>query len=172
MSRHALFAAVVGLGLVTAPALRAQSSSPLPPVQAAVQATDSVAHAHQLAAVVIVAEADPADSRYRGIRGGIRARNDIRAMERQNRALARQVARYDQQIVRLEGHLEYLKTVVTDSITRETAKLDSATATIRARRLELEARLKEFEAKPTPTPLPLPLIAATPSDSAMRKTNE
>ena len=128
-----------------------------------------MAHAHQLATVVIVAEADPADERYRGIRGGIRARNDIRAMERQNRALARQVARYDQQIARLEGHLNHLKTVVTDSLKRETAQIDSATATIRARRLELEARLKELEAKPA---TPLPLIAATPSDSVMRKTNE
>jgi predicted RNase H-like nuclease (RuvC/YqgF family) len=170
MSRSIFTAAVVaGLAFSVAPTLRAQSSHDgLPPIQAAVQAAVDSVRPHQLATVVVMAEADPADERYRGIRGRIRAREDIRAMERQNRSLAIQVKRYDHQIAKLEGHLHHLKTVVTDSLKRETAEIDSATASIRARRLELEARLKEMEAKSAP----LPVIAATPSDSVMKKTNE
>ncbi|HKG93784.1 MAG TPA: hypothetical protein VKA84_17885 [Gemmatimonadaceae bacterium] len=171
MSRRVFVAALAGLAISTAPALRAQSSSAtLPPVQAAVQSDDSLYYAapvNQLAMVVITAEADSV-GRYDGIRGRFRARNDIRALSRENRSLEIKLARYDQKIEQLENRLVYLKTVVTDSLKHETAKIDSATASTRARRLELEARLKELEAR-----YAVPVLASTPSDSTTaKKANE
>jgi chromosome segregation ATPase len=53
---------------------------------------------------------------------------------------------YDRKIVRLEKHLDSLKTVVAPAKEREIARLDSATAQVRARRLALEARLEALEA--------------------------
>src|SRR5215210_601485 len=98
MSRSFIMAAVVGLGLSVVPTLRAQSSNGgLPPVQAAVQSDDSLFYAatpKRMATVVITAEADPTAERYDGIRGRVRARNDIRDLTRENHSLEIQLARY------------------------------------------------------------------------------
>lgn len=176
MSRSLLVAAFAGLvisALGVAPAtLRAQSADPaktLPPVQAAVLSDDSLYYAAgptRLATVMIMAEAE--HGRYDGIRGRIRAREDIRSLTRENRSLSIQLARYDRKIEQLETRLNYLKTVVTDSLLRQTAQIDATTASVRARRLELEKRLMELEAKNA-----VPVLASTPADSTTaKKANE
>jgi len=70
---------------------------------------------------------------------------DGREITRENRRFARELSAYDRRIGQLENHLERLKTVVSDSLTAEAARLDRAVAETRARRLELEARLRKLE---------------------------
>jgi hypothetical protein len=71
----------------------------------------------------------------------------IDRLSRENRRLERDLASYDRQVVRLERHLDSLKTVVSDSLQREIDRAESLAARMRAERLRLEAQLLDYEAR-------------------------
>jgi hypothetical protein len=72
-------------------------------------------------------------------------RESYRSMLRGYYFLQNELKGYDRKIVRLEKHLDSLKTIVAPAKEREIARLDNATAEVRARRLALEARLEALE---------------------------
>lgn len=135
--RTSLLALSVGaLVAVSGRTLHAQGITPVPSPTAPDTAV------HMLAAVQVHAEA-PADHDWMG-RADAAWR--IEHLQRENRFLARRLAGYDRTIDRLQAHLDSLKTVVTDSLTREIAEIDAQTAETHAERLALEEKLRTMEA--------------------------
>ncbi len=122
---RALVAAIISV-TAAAPRLSAQALS----------ADDSMPRIHVLAPIRVEA------SRGRSWSSRFDALAQIRQAQYENRQLARQLAAYDREANRLESHLVYLKTVVTDSLRHDIAATDSATAATRAERLRLEERLR------------------------------
>ena len=104
--------------------------------QAQATYTDTVAAApviRPLASVVVTARRPSVLSRFA-------LRSNIATRQRENRRLARQLAAYDRQAFGLERKLDSLMVVATIH-ELNIARTDSATATIRSRRLHLEAML-------------------------------
>ena len=73
------------------------------------------------------------------------SREGVLALMEENLRLAAELRRQDQKVDALSRRLEYLKGPVTDSVTREIARVDAQTAETRARRQALEARLLSLE---------------------------
>lgn len=96
--------------------------------------------AYRLTPFVVTAEA-PRESFFD--RFGRRHR--ITALQRENRSLALTLRRQEREIQRLEGRLHHLKTVVTDSLLRQIAAIDSATAATRRERDRLERHVRSIE---------------------------
>ena len=123
--------------LCAAPSLAAQSPATQPATQAP---ADS---AHRLRPVEVTAGKDESGALGRLWRNlGYRA--EVTALERENRALERQLRRYDLQIARLEA---YRDSLLASRALREhrIATLDSAAAATRATRLRLEAQVRMLE---------------------------
>ena len=129
----ALFAAA---GPLAAQSNAPSDTTPAPPAPPALPALPAP---QRLAPVVIVAPAPPRD----GVARRLGARHRITALQRENRALSLMLSRQNFEIARLEARLHHLKTVTTDSLQRQIAALDSATAATRALREQMEARLRK-----------------------------
>jgi hypothetical protein len=134
------------VALAAAPRLAAQALPTQPPPASPVAtAKDTV---HRLGTVEVRAEKDNAGALARLWRNvGYRA--EVTALTRENRALERQLRRYDLQIARLEA---YRDSLIASRALREhrIAMLDSATAATRATRLRLEAQVQMLEGRGTP----------------------
>lgn len=98
---------------------------------------------HRLAPVVTTASREGVLAR---IWRGIGARAELGALQRENRALERQLRSYDRTMARLEAHLARIR-ARPDSLRRDIALLDSATAATRAERARLEQRVRALEAE-------------------------
>lgn len=146
IGRTSIIAAALTMGAMFTSVASAQSHEP----------ADSSAHIpavpdtsvrrvpYQMAAMVISAERN----RYVGVRGGIQARSDIWALERENRSLQRKIVRQGEEIDRLESRLNVLQEQESRMIT-QIAGIDSATAQTRAKRQRLEARLRSIREEGT-----------------------
>ncbi len=93
------------------------------------QNAESAAAPHVMAAVVVKAP-------------------NHRASAAENRHLSRELRRYEERIIRLEHHLDSLKTYA-DSLDRDRIYLEAAAAQARARRARIEQRLRELEGRQT-----------------------
>jgi hypothetical protein len=122
-----------------APSLAAQA----PTTQAPVPATADSAHRLGTVEVVAGKEASGAFARlWRNL--GYRA--EITALVRENRALARQLRRYDLQIARLEAYRDSL-VAARELREHRIAMLDSTAAAARAERLRVEAQVRMLEGR-------------------------
>lgn len=111
--------------------LGAQSTTPdLPEAPAS---TDSTLEVRMLPAQRITAKKQKA------------TRESVLALMEENRRLAAELRRQDEKVEALTRRLAYLKGPVTDSVTRDIARIDAQTAETRTRRQALEARLDALE---------------------------
>jgi hypothetical protein len=135
--RRATLVVLAGVALLALPAaLRAQSAEPAAP-----RPSRADSAGHRLAPVIITA---PDEGVLARLWRGVGARAELGAMSRENRALLRTVHAYDRRIAMLERRLAAAR-APRDSIRRDIARLDSATATTRATRVRLEERLRALE---------------------------
>jgi septal ring factor EnvC (AmiA/AmiB activator) len=132
LARRAPAALALAAALCAAPRLAAQAPA----------AADSVLGPHRLTTVVVTASAH--ESFAHKVWRKIGERAELTALDRDNRQLERQLRAHDRRIAFLEGYLARIK-APRDSINRQIAMLDSATAAIGARRRLLEARVRALE---------------------------
>jgi hypothetical protein len=142
-----LLTAAVALAALWAapPALAAQSPTTQAPAAQSGTPAARADSAHRLPTVDVKADKEQGGALARVWRTlGYRA--EVTALMRENRELARQLHRYDQQIARLEA---YRDSLVASRELREhrIAMLDSATAATRAERLRLEAQVRLLEGR-------------------------
>jgi len=96
-------------------------------------ATDSVSAIRALPAMRVTASKEKT------------SREGVLFLMEENLRLAGELRRQDQKVDALARRLAYLKGPMTDSVTREIARVDAQTAETRARRQALEARLVSLE---------------------------
>ena len=160
----ALRATFVLAVLVPATSLRAQCDSarvsPSPAAAAApagaiptdATAADSMSGRRALTLQTVVVTAPRCaptlaeEARFGRLARAHRQRHEVVTGMSTNHKLSADMRRQDGEIVRLESRLVYLKTTVTDSITRQIATAEGEAAAIHARRQELEAKLAALEA--------------------------
>ena len=124
--------ALVAMALaLTASRARAQSQGP-------------ESHAPNVLSTVVVTAKAPSNNLFRRFWHMNEDRNQVIAMEQENRRLAWQLRGYDKQIVRLESKLATVKAEHDRKVDGITA-IESETAETHRRRMELEDRLKKLE---------------------------
>ena len=117
--------------------LGAQTTTPVAADAPAMPTTDSTLRVRMLPAQRVTAKREKA------------TRDGVLALMQENRRLAGELRRQDEKIESLTRRLAYLRGPVTDSVTRDIARLDAQTAETRARRQALEARLNLLEGETT-----------------------
>ena len=124
--------ALVAMALaLTASRARAQSQGP-------------ESHAPNVLSTVVVTAKAPSNNLFRRFWHMNEDRNQVIAMEQENRRLAWQLRGYDTQIVSLESKLATVK-AEHDRKVNGISAIETETAETRRRRVELEERLKKIE---------------------------
>jgi predicted RNase H-like nuclease (RuvC/YqgF family) len=124
--------ALVAMALaLTASRARAQSQGP-------------ESHAPNVLSTVVVTAKAPSNNLFRRFWHMNEDRNQVIAMEQENRRLAWQLRGYDKQVVRLESKLAMVKAEHDRKVDGITA-IETEAAETRRRRMELEDRLKKLE---------------------------
>jgi len=124
--------ALVAMALaLTASRARAQSKGP-------------ESHAPNVLSTVVVTAKAPSTSLFHRFWHMDEDRQQVIAMEQENRRLAWQLRGYDKQVVRLESRLATVKAEHDQKVEGITA-IETETAETRRRRIELEERLKKRE---------------------------
>ena len=124
--------ALVAMALaLTASRARAQSQGP-------------ESHAPNVLSTVVVTAKAPSNNLFRRFWHMNEDRNQVLAMEQENRRLAWQLRGYDKQVVRLESKLAMVKAEHDRKVDGITA-IETEAAETRRRRMELEDRLKKLE---------------------------
>lgn len=124
--------ALVAMALaLTASRARAQSQGP-------------ESHAPNVLSTVVVTAKAPSNNLFRRFWHMNEDRNQVIAMEQENRRLAWQLRGYDKQIVSLESKLATVK-AEHDRKVNGISAIETETAETRRRRVELEDRLKKLE---------------------------
>lgn len=112
--------------------------------RARAQAQGSESHAPNVLSTVTVTAKAPSNTLFHRFWHMNEDRNQIIAMQQENRRLAWQLRGYDKQIVTLESHLATAKAEHDRKVEGITA-IENETAETRRRRTELEERLKKLE---------------------------
>jgi predicted RNase H-like nuclease (RuvC/YqgF family) len=112
--------------------------------RARAQAQGSESHAPNVLSTVVVTAKAPSNNLFRRFWHMSEDRNQVIAMEQENRRLAWQLRGYDNQIVRLESHLAMVRAEHDRKVDGITA-IENETSETRRRRVELEDRLRKLE---------------------------
>ena len=112
--------------------------------RARAQAPGPVSHAPNVLSTVVVTAKAPSSNIFHRVWHMNEDRNQVIAMEQENRRLAGQLHGYDKQIVRLQTRLDSVKAEHDRKVEGITA-IQNETAETRRRRVELEDRLKQLE---------------------------
>jgi predicted RNase H-like nuclease (RuvC/YqgF family) len=112
--------------------------------RARAQAPGPVSHAPNVLSTVVVTAKAPSSNIFHRVWHMNEDRNQVIAMEQENRRLAWQLHGYDKQIVRLESRLASAKAEHDRKLEGITA-IQNETAETHRRRVELEDRLKKLE---------------------------
>lgn len=112
--------------------------------RARAQAPGPVSHAPNVLSTVVVTAKAPSSNIFHRVWHMNEDRNQVIAMEQENRRLAGQLHGYDKQIVRLQTRLDSVKAEHDRKVEGITA-IQNETAETRRRRVELEDRLKKLE---------------------------
>lgn len=112
--------------------------------RARAQAQGTASHAPNVLSTVVVTAKAPNKSLFHRVWHMNEDRNQVIAMEQENRRLAWQLRGYDKQIVALESRLATAKAEHDRKMEGITA-IENETAETRRRRVELEERLKKLD---------------------------
>ena len=112
--------------------------------RARAQATGPVSHAPNVLSTVVVTAKAPSNNVFHRVWHMNEDRNQVIAMEQENRRLAWQLHGYDKQIVSLQSRLDSAKAEHDRKVEGINA-IENETAETRRRRVELEDRLKKLE---------------------------
>lgn len=112
--------------------------------RARAQAQGTASHAPNVLSTVVVTAKAPNKNLFHRVWHMNEDRNQVIAMEQENRRLAWQLRGYDKQIVSLESRLATAKAEHDRKLEGITA-IENETAETRRRRLELEERLKKLD---------------------------